>query len=213
MLLGDDEFITVLIKDAKTGEAKCYNRYPVSEASGSISVTIPVTLELGTYKLLVMNEKVGRPGYTNYASNTSELILRVCDEESPIVTNVYSNAANTMFRLTAKDNWKLDKITTPGNELANRYLLDNTYEPGKGITKNFQSEYEMESFKVYDTSGNATVVSASNIITDDIGPRVESITYDGGNYTIRVSDTQSGIWKITNSTGDVIYERYDGITS
>ena len=56
-----------------------------------------------------------------------------------------------------------------------------------------------------------TSSSSSNIITDDIGPEVESITYENGNYTIKVSDTQSGIWKITNSTGDVIYKRYDGI--
>ena len=66
---------------------------------------------------------------------------------------------------------------------------------------------------VYDTRGNVTEVLESNIITDRKGPRVESITYDGGNYTIRVSDSQSGIWKITDSTGDVIYQRYDGITS
>ena len=158
-----------------------------------------------------MNEKVGKAGYTNYASPATKLTLRVRDDSFPVVTNVYTNGNNTMFKLTARDNWKLDKITTIEDDLVHKYLLDNTYVPGNSKTENFESPAGMDSFLVYDTSGNGTEVLSSNIITDAVGPRVESITYENGNYTIRVSDTQSGIWKITNGTGDVIYKRYDGI--
>ena len=113
--------------------------------------------------------------------------------------------------------YEIGKMQSPFQSTLNNttyeYGLNSEFVPGTGITKNFNSSYIMDSFMVYDTGGNAVKVSSANIMTDDIGPEVESITYENGNYTIRVSDSQSGIWKITNSTGDVIYERYDGITS
>ena len=62
---------------------------------------------------------------------------------------------------------------------------------------------------VYDNAGNYTEVRLND---DNRPPRYEEVTYDGTRYTIRASDLGSGIWKITNGTGDIIYARYDGIS-
>ena len=70
------------------------------------------------------------------------------------------------------------------------------------------SNSDVTTVYVYDNAGNYTEVILNN---DNTPPIYEGATYDGTSYTIRSSDSGSGIWKITNGTGDVIYARYDGI--
>ena len=203
--VGENEYISAIIKDADTGKALYYGYFDQCEAeSGNIQIEFPEDIELGTYKIIFMNEQRNADKYTNYAG-CSEITLTLYDDKAPVVTNVYKNASNTRFRLTASDNVGLGKITTE-----DEVLIDDTVAGQTNVTKSISS-ITTNSLKVLDSSNNARVVS--NIILDNVGPVVESITYEDGNYTIRVVDSQSGLWKITNNTGDVIYERYDGISS
>jgi hypothetical protein len=204
-IIGTNEYISAIIKDADSGKALYYGYFDEATADGNISMLLPEYIQPGNYKLIVMNEQINDSKYTNYAG-CDEVSLTVYDGEAPVVTNVYTNSNNTMFKLTASDKVALGKITADDET-----LIDDTIAGQTNVTKNFATDSIDSWFKVYDASENESLVT--NIITDNRGPTVESIIYNNGNYTIRVSDTQSGIWKITNSTGDVIYERYDGILS
>ena len=87
------------------------------------------------------------------------------------------------------------KIALEGSNQVVRFILSST---------------DVTTVYVYDKAGNYTEVRLNN---DNNPPICEGVIYDGTNYTIRTRDLGAGIWKITNATGDVIYARYDGITS
>ena len=39
-------------------------------------------------------------------------------------------------------------------------------------------------------------------------PPAVTVSYSGGTYTLTVSDNESGVWKITNRDGTVVYRDY-----
>ena len=43
-------------------------------------------------------------------------------------------------------------------------------------------------------------------------PTINNVTYNSGNYVIDVTDSDSGVWKITDSTGNVVLADYSTIT-
>ena len=166
-------------------------------ASGELTMYVPSDIENGEYTIVVYNEQERGAYNTNYAGYDT-LVLVVKDEnERPVVTNVYKNAASTKFKLTASDNWDLFRITNPaGGKLRD---LANT-----NITTNIECGTQ-SSIVVEDLAGNRTKVR--EILVDDNAPNV-TISYSGGKYTLTVSDAESGIWKITNRDGTTVYRDY-----
>ena len=63
------------------------------------------------------------------------------------------------------------------------------------------------SIVIHDLAGNPTCVTEQDMQIDKTSPSV-SVSYSDGKYTLTVSDTESGLWKITNSNGDIIYRDY-----
>ena len=67
-------------------------------------------------------------------------------------------------------------------------------------------EVKIGYFETSDEAKKKTEVK--NILVDTKPPSV-IISYAGiGKYTLTVSDTESGVWKITNGDGSVLYENY-----
>jgi hypothetical protein len=115
------------------------------------------------------------------------------------VTNVYKNDAGTKFKFTAADDWDLYQVTNPnGSKLRD---LANT-----NVTTNMDCGYQA-SIVIHDLAGNPTCVTEQDMQIDRNAPSV-SVSYSDGKYTLTVSDTESGLWKITNSNGDIIYRDY-----
>ena len=107
------------------------------------------------------------------------------------------------------------KLTTNDENLSHISTLENleiTDLSGTSVTKNFQYGESITGISIYDVAGNATTMYASDIPVDKTPPNV-TISYSGGTYTLTVSDTESGVWKITNSSGNTIYHDYSSTTT
>ena len=86
----DNEYISAIIKDVTTGEALYYGCFGRCEAaSGSVVMELPENIEAGSYKLVVMNERMNAAYQTNYAGcqeitlNVTETYPLACDIQNP----------------------------------------------------------------------------------------------------------------------------------
>ena len=159
---------------------------------------VPDDIDYGDYNLIVYNELERAEWNTNYAGYDT-LVLTVTDLNSPTVTNVYRNEAGKNFKLTASDE-TLSHIST----LSGRKIKDLS---GINTTTNLQLSESTNGIKIYDVASNISTIYTNDMQVDSTPPSV-TISYNSGTYTLTVSDSESGVWKITNSNGDTIYRDY-----
>ena len=162
---------------------------------------IPNEIEPGEYMLVIYNECENGAYNTNYAGYDTLLlvVLENADNVKPIMTNVFKNYAGTSFKFTVSDNQELYQVTNPTGEKLRDLASTN-------VTANVLCGTQ-DSIMVEDLAGN--IAEAQNILTDNTPPKV-TVSYSGGTYTLTVSDNESGVWKITNSDGTVVYRDYSG---
>ena len=203
--IGANEYISAIIKDT-SGEALYHAKLDtVSNSNGSVSMDIPDDIEPGEYMLVIYNELERGSYNTNYAGYDT-LILVVWDttdtnypdEEKPTMTNVYKNVDGTRFRFTASDNHELYQMIN-----SSRTKLRDL--AGTNVTTNMSCDETQDSIIAEDLAGN--ISAPQNIITDITPPKV-TISYSRGTYTLTVSDNESGVWKIANHDGSVVYHDY-----
>ena len=202
--VGDDEYILAIIKDT-SGNALYHARLQsVDNSNGTVSMNIPNDITPGEYMLVIYNEHESGSYNTNYAGYDTLILIvwdasdvNYPDEQKPIMTNVYKNLAGTKFRFTVSDNLGLYQMTNSGGAK----LRDLS---GTKATTNMSCGTQ-SSIMVEDLAGNTSELQ--NILTDTTPPTV-NISYNNGTYTLTVSDNESGVWKITNRDGTVVYRDY-----
>ena len=91
------------------------------------------------------------------------------------------------------------QVTSPDGA----WLRDLT---GSNVTVNMKCDHQ-STIAVQDLAGNTTIVDQQNIMIDRTPPSV-TVTYESGKYVLTVSDNESGVWKITNRDGTVVYRDF-----
>ena len=126
----------------------------------------------------------------------------------PVVTNIYANADGTGFRITATAKNGLSRITDASGDVVLKGISGIT------STANIISSSPLNAIRVYDVKDKYCTVDltdATIITVDDVtasGKPTYTVTYNKGYCTITVNDTGSGIWKITDATGNEIVADY-----
>ncbi|MBP5426661.1 MAG: hypothetical protein J6Y29_01990, partial [Clostridiales bacterium] len=163
------------------------------------------TIPPGIYKMVVYDECNAGAYKTNYAEYDT-LTLRVVasgaptDTIAPSILNAYKNQAGTMYKITVEDTGSGLAQLNSDKEVKYISPIGVSATPIANTTKNIETSAG-NSITVYDLASNAKPVSESEIIVEDKTAPVYTITYHKGDYTIHVSDNESGVWKITDSTG------------
>ena len=161
-------------------------------------MSIPSELPYGEYTLIVYNEKENGAYATNYAGYDIKTLM-ITDITKPVVTNTYRNNTSTYFKFNASDNTELCKVTD--SNMQNLLTLHGTK-----TTTNMPCVKQTDIY-VEDIFGNRTKLQDVHI--DDTPPKV-TVSYNNGTYTLTMSDNESGVWKITNRDGTVVYRDYSG---
>jgi len=91
------------------------------------------------------------------------------------------------------------QVTSPDGA----WLRDLT---GSNVTVNMKCDRQ-STIAVEDLAGNTTMVDQQNIMIDRTPPSV-TVTYANGKYNLTVSDTESGVWKITNRDDTIVYRDF-----
>ena len=214
---GSNEYICGIIK--KNDNSNCYHgrfapygssstNITSSYASGDIVMDLP-SLSTGTYKLIMYSEtNAGTAKKTNEGRCANEITLKIESSLSagsgPTISNVYKKGDGSYYRFTATDSNGLFMVTNSAGNSVFRTIL------GPSGTYNMPFPSGTTEFRVYNMRGRYSLVNGTNntIMTDSMAPSINNVSYNGGNYTIDVTDSDSGIWKITDSTGGTIIADY-----
>ena len=207
---GSNEYICGIIKNSDNSE--CYHgRFApygssstnITSASGDIIMDLP-SLTTGTYKLIMYNETNAGAYKTNEGRCANEITLKIQSSppagSGPTISNVYKKGDGSYYRFTATDSTGILMATSSDGNSVFRAIN------GPSGTYNVPTPSGTTEFRVYNFAGKYTVVNETNntIMTDSRAPVINSVRYSEGKYIIDVTDSDSGIWKITDSQGNII---------
>ena len=194
--------------DAWLAKGDCIPKDSPNQNDGTVKFTIPSdsTIPVGTYKMIVYNEIAGTGNKTNTAEYDTLKIKIVApgtdaDAARPSIRNTYKNEDGTCYKVT------IDDTGSGISQIESSTKVLNISKPGETAINSITTNIEVSqgsTLKVCDMAGNEAPIELSEITKVDKTPPSYTITYNQGDYIINVSDTESGVWKITDSTGQKI---------
>jgi len=201
----ENEYISAIIKDSN--DNLLYYQTPKESEStdGSVDVAIP-SMSDGSYELVILTEQKNAAKETNYAGYDTVTLNVISDNIAPTINRGYYRVADgrTYIALTATDAESgLNKVVTTNDASESAVYTFTGNTATQTAVFNIPGSYS--TLYVVDKAGN---VAQANLTQDTTPPIINSITYNEGNYIIDITDTISGIWKITNADGSVVLADY-----